>query len=136
MGCQREKDRHRRREERSEREREEKRWGGGGRNRKTRQTLDTPRPKWDVSIKFLPIELREPRGSGGRGGGERVLVREGTEDTRGTRPSKTTEEGSYVFTKTEEVTIGPSYIYIYTAYSSVFFFHGVALSDFYIVFFV
>jgi hypothetical protein len=58
--------------------------GMGGRDRQTerqsvrqvgRQTLETPRPKWDFSTKFLPLELREPCVSGGRGGGVSVRNR-------------------------------------------------------------
>jgi hypothetical protein len=59
--------------------------------------LGTHSSKWDVSIKSLPSELREPQGRGGR---ESVRAR-GTEDTRSTRPSKATEQSQYELTDTE-----------------------------------
>lgn len=61
-------------------------------------------PKWDVSIKFLPSELREPQGRGDR---KSVRAR-GTEDTKKEGPSKSTEQSLYELTETKAAHTGPT----------------------------
>lgn len=50
--------------------------------------------KLEVSIRYLPLELKEPTEEAGR-----LYESEGTEDTRRTQPMKLTKQGSHGLTE-------------------------------------
>lgn len=58
--------------------------------------------KWAVPIKCHPSELREPHRREGK--------LEGMEDTRGTKPSELTEQGSHALTETEAKRTGLTWL--------------------------